>query len=68
METQEKVPAGIHHRDAQQAFRDAIGNSILSQYPSDENYAGNYMYMYSEGIQDAFKHRVSRQYLRTNYV
>lgn len=31
--------------NAQQAFQDAIKSGRLSTTPSDDNYAGNYMYM-----------------------
>ena len=49
-------------RDAQQAFRDAIQQDLLPGGPDD------WMYMHSEGIQDVFKNRNTREYLTTNYV
>ena len=50
-------------RDAQQAFADAIANGIMTSTT-----AGDYMYMWSAGIQDVFKHRDTRDYLNTDYA
>ena len=52
-------------KDAQAAFKEAIAQGRLSENPKADNYAGNYMYM-GPAINggDAFKHIVTRQYLR----
>ena len=47
-------------RDTQQAFRDAIRKGEMNQ-PEE------YMYMYSDGLTDYFKHRVTREYLVVAY-
>ena len=57
----------MEHRDSQQAFKDAIGNGILNEDEQSPLYAGNWMYMHSDGIQDAFKNIISREYLHTEY-
>ena len=53
-------------RDPQQAFNEAIETQRLSGDPTKPNYAGNYMYMYSEPGVDHFKHRDTRRYLAVN--
>ena len=50
-------------RDAQAAFEDAIRAGVLSDHPDAPNYAGDYMYMYTEGESDGFKRRDTRQYV-----
>ena len=53
----------MHFRDPQQAFRDAIANGVFG-----EESAALYMYMHSEDIQDVFKHKITREYLKTDYI
>lgn len=51
-------------RNSQEAFLDAIQEGRLSKNPSDENFVGNYMYMYTdEKGKDHFKHINTREYL-----
>ena len=54
---------------AQQAFDNAIATGYLSKNPSDEHYAGNFMFMgrKQEGdevseLVDSFKHIMTREY------
>ena len=55
-------------RPSAKAFDNAIASGTLSVTSQDENYAGNYMYMYSavcDGyIEDFFKNINTRQYIR----
>lgn len=53
-------------RDSHLAFNEAIERGLLSSRPGAFNYAGLFMYMFTDddGV-DQFKHRVSRQYLAT---
>ena len=53
----------MNFRDPQQAFRDAIANGIFG-----EESPALFMYMHSEGIQDVFKHKITRKYLTTDYL
>lgn len=51
--------------NAQVAFMKAITEGRLSTDRADKNYVGNYMYMYTECIEngkDMFKHIDTRQY------
>ncbi len=53
-------------KNPQEAFEQAIKEGRLSDNPTDENYAGHYMYMGPgcgrlEG-KDAFKHSLTRKY------
>lgn len=59
-------PERIQSKEPRQAFEDAIKAGRLSANPDDENYAGHYMYMgiATDGVKDAFKHRVTRQYIK----
>lgn len=56
--------------NAHERFEHAIRRGVLSVDPSDTNYAGHYMYMYSRprrdgkpGLEDGFKHRDTRGYI-----
>ena len=63
----------LHHRDPQDAFEHAIEVGTLSTTPTDPNYVGDYMYMYSDRYPidaiveaetaDYFKHIDTRSYL-----
>lgn len=44
------------------AFEEAIKNNILSSNPSDYNFAGNFMYMYSKNKISHFKNIITRKY------
>jgi len=48
-----------------QAFDDAIASGRLSLNEDDDNYVGHYMWMgkSASGLHDAFRHRISRNYL-----
>lgn len=50
-------------RDPDTAFNNAIEQGLLSSQESAVNYADHYMYMYSRGPHDYFKHRDTRRYL-----
>ena len=46
------------------AFNQAIDDNRLSEYQSDDNYVGDYMYMYTDdNNKDIFKNINTRQYL-----
>ena len=50
--------------DSDAVFEAAIREGVLSEYPHDQNFAGNFMYMHHDGDGTAwFKHRESRVYL-----
>lgn len=49
--------------DAQERFLDAINKGFLSVDPLDGNYAGLYMYMFSDDDVDYFKNIITRKYL-----
>lgn len=55
-------------RNPQQAFNEAIASGSLSNQATDSHYAGNYLYMHTEnaddGLWDAFKHVMTRAYIR----
>ena len=53
-----------HWKDADRAFADAILSGRLSDDPSAPNYAGNYMYMGPGTGGDAFKNRLTREYIK----
>ena len=55
----------MEFNDSEQAFNNAIVLGILSSDKKNECYAGNYMYMYTAGDEDYFKHIVSRGYIKT---
>jgi hypothetical protein len=50
--------------DAQERFSLAIAAGCLSSEPGGSNYAGDYMYMGTQGDTDLFKHRMTRLYRR----
>lgn len=52
--------------DPQKAFEAAIAEGRLSADPKAPNYAGRFMYMGKtvDGKRDAFKHSLTREYLR----
>lgn len=50
-------------KDSQQAFGEAIERGYLSSKKGAPNYAGNYMYMYTDAGREAFKHIDTRRYL-----
>ena len=50
--------------DSDAVFEAAIREGVLSEYPHDQNFAGNFMYMHHDGDGTAwFKHRETRVYL-----
>ncbi len=51
-----------HIRDFEQAFKDAEGNGFF-----EGRDIRDYMYMYSDGINDIFKSYLSRKSIRTDY-
>lgn len=53
-------------KDPQVAFEQAINEGRLSRNPSADNFAGHYMYMGPtvDGKHDAFKHIITRQYIK----
>ncbi len=56
----------MYHRNADDAFSDAIRRGFLSETPGHANYARDFMYLYSEDSprpEDAFKHVDTRRYL-----
>lgn len=50
-------------REPNEAFDDAIKAGHLSADANASNYAGNFMYMYSEEGKDFFKNSMTRKYL-----
>ena len=58
-------PRPYTFRDAQQAFADAIKRGVLSDDPHDPMFAGDFMYMHTEGQRDSFKHRDTRRYVHS---
>ena len=55
-------------KDSNQAFQEAITAGRLSDIPGQSNYAGNYMYMGTEGRRDLFKNIQTREYLKAEGV
>jgi hypothetical protein len=53
----------VTFRDSKEAFADAIASRHLSGDPYNAKWAGHYMYMYTQGTLDHFKHRDTRRYL-----
>lgn len=51
--------------EAVKAFDNAITSGLLSLQKADDNYAGNYMYMYTDQGMDFFKHKLTRKYIGT---
>jgi len=44
------------------AFINAINIGLFSDIPTDDNYAGNYMYMHTDDGRDYFKETLTREY------
>jgi len=57
-----KTPDGLIFLDSQAIFEWAIENNHLTKDPASENYAGNWMYMYSTTDAHWFKNIISRDY------
>ena len=55
-------------RDSKSAFGDAIARGTLSVSRDADHYAGDYMYMHSEGARDYFKNRDTRQYISSRAI
>lgn len=51
-------------RDATQAFQNAITKGYLFEDATEYNHVGYYMYMYSAGLWDYFKHIETRNYVK----
>jgi hypothetical protein len=49
--------------EAEEAFKNAINKHLLSTVWGREDYAGNYMYMYSDNGKDFFKSIATRDYI-----
>ena len=49
--------------DPDKAFKNAIDKHLLSTVWGREDYAGNYMYMYSDNGKDFFKSIATRDYI-----
>src|SRR5262249_41046402 len=60
-------PAAGKARPPRDAFNNAIAQGVLSKDPAHKNYAGNYMYMYTEANHDFFKHIVTRKYTKVPF-
>jgi len=50
-------------KESQVAFHKAIQSGRLSTVAKSPNFAGDFMYMGSQGGKDLFKHRDTRSYL-----
>lgn len=46
----------------EEIFDNAIKEGLLSENEDDYIYAGNFMYMYSQGGKHYFKHKTTRRY------
>ena len=57
----------LEYRDSRFAFERAISTGVLSDVAGDDNYAGDFVYMYSKGRNDYFKHYASGQVV-VNYL
>jgi len=55
----------MEYRDPEQAFDAAIAAGKLSTDPTDELYAGAWMYMCTVNGEDQFKHIQTRHYLHS---
>jgi len=55
-------------RDAQEAFKNAIEKGNLSTVQAWENFAGKFMYMYSDEKKDFFKNKDTRHFLAVSYA
>lgn len=56
----------LKFKDGKQAFKQAIDAGVLTVNPSDDNYAGKYMYMHTDDTGDCFKNIITRKYDVTN--
>ena len=62
MDTIELIKGSVF-KEPEKAFDDAIFNGLLSADKNEENFAGNYMYMYTRGEKDFFKNHLTREYI-----
>ena len=53
----------VEMTDPDEAFKNAIDKHLLSTVWGREDYAGNYMYMYSDNGKDFFKSIATRDYI-----
>lgn len=53
----------MEFKDSKEAFQEAIAQGRLSTHSTDDNWAGNYMYMGTTESSDMFKHIDTREYL-----
>ena len=62
---EDSIFSDLKFRDAKEAFSNAIEKEVLSEDETQENFAGNYMYMYSSDDLkiDYFKHINTREYI-----
>lgn len=51
--------------EANTAFDRAVNNRTLSPVDGDNNYAGDFMFMYSKDGDDYFKNIISRDYVKS---
>ena len=58
-----KHPQAPEFKDPNTAFNDAIKNGLLSINKSDNNFAGDYMYMETRNGVDYFKNIITRKYI-----
>ena len=55
---------GMNLRHPQVAFQNAIRSGVLSELSGSPNFAGFYMYMFTDSVRgDAFKHQDTRKYI-----
>lgn len=52
----------IYFRNVESAFNNVLDCGFMSDDPKSDVYVGNYMYMYSLGDVDYFKHINTRKY------
>jgi len=58
----------INHRDAHEAFKEAIQHGYLETIDHNNNkYAGDYMYMHTIENTDYFKNINTREYMEVEY-
>lgn len=57
-----------HHDNAAECFEHAIFNRVLSDSPAASNFAGHFMYMYSDERHDHFKHITTRRYVKSSLI
>jgi hypothetical protein len=51
-------------KEPNKVFDEAIEKGLLSTDEKKENFAGNYMYMYSQDNKDFFKNHITREYIK----